>query len=59
MPSPRISPPQPNEETTKRHLAEIVAVCDATTWRILRFDGNLSAEGTEQAIAELLTPLLH
>jgi AcrR family transcriptional regulator len=44
--------------TRTRRLAQVVAVCDATTWRILRFDGQLSPEDTEQALAELLLPLL-
>ena len=42
----------------QRRLAQVVAVCDATTWRILRFDGGLDAEQTERAIVELLSPLL-
>lgn len=41
-----------------RRLAQVVAICDATTWRILRFDGQLSPEQTEQALLELLLPLL-
>jgi AcrR family transcriptional regulator len=44
--------------TRARRLAQVVAVCDATTWRILRFDARLSPEQTEQALAELLLPLL-
>ncbi len=47
-----------DEATRRRRLAQIVAVCDATTWRILRFDGGLSHAATEQAITELLLPLL-
>ncbi|HYI60625.1 MAG TPA: TetR/AcrR family transcriptional regulator, partial [Acidimicrobiales bacterium] len=50
--------PGSDEPTRERRLAQIVAVCDATTWRILRFDGGLDPESTEQAIIELLTPLL-
>lgn len=42
----------------QRRLAQIVAICDATTWRILRFDGGLDAPETEQALSELLMPLL-
>ncbi len=41
-----------------RREAQIVALCDAHTWRILRFDGHLSMRQTESAIAELLLPLL-
>lgn len=42
----------------QRRLAQIAAICDATTWRILRDDGGLDTEQTEQALAELLMPLL-
>jgi len=44
--------------TRTRRLAQIIAVCDATTWRILRFDGGLSARQTEVALREMLLPLL-
>ena len=44
--------------TRARRLAQIVAICDATTWRILRFDGKLSPRQTEQALLEMLLPLL-
>lgn len=44
--------------TRERRMAQIVAVCDATTWRILRMDCRLSLEETERAVLELLTPLL-
>ena len=44
--------------TRERRLAQSVAICDATTWRILRFDGHLSPEQTEHALLELLLPLL-
>ncbi len=44
--------------TRERRLAQVVAICDATTWRVLRVDGNLSPEQTEQALLELLLPLL-
>lgn len=50
--------PDLDEEARNRRLAQIVAVCDATTWRILRVDGHLSPEQTEQALLELLLPLL-
>lgn len=42
----------------KRRLAQVVAICDATTWRILRHDGELSPAATETALIELMTPLL-
>lgn len=47
-----------DEATLQRRLAQVVAICDATTWRILRFDGQLSPEQTEEALRELLLPLL-
>lgn len=48
----------PDRATRDRRLAQVVAVCDATTWRILRSDGRLSPEQTEVALLELLLPLL-
>jgi AcrR family transcriptional regulator len=47
-----------DKATRERRLAQVVAVCDATTWRILRFDGHLSPRQTEKALLELLLPLL-
>lgn len=47
-----------NPGTRHRRLAQIVALCDATTWRILRHDGGLTPEQTESALSELLLPLL-
>jgi AcrR family transcriptional regulator len=44
--------------TRARRLAQVVAICDATTWRILRVDGGLSPAQTEKALLELLLPLL-
>lgn len=44
--------------TRERRLAQIVAICDATTWRILRFDSQLSPTQTEQAVQEMLLALL-
>ncbi|OHV31355.1 TetR/AcrR family transcriptional regulator [Pseudofrankia sp. EUN1h] len=42
----------------ERRLAQLVAVCDATTWRILRQDMGLDPEQTRLALAELVHPLL-
>lgn len=42
----------------QRRLAQAVAICDATTWRILRFDGGLSPDQTELALLELLLRVL-
>ena len=47
-----------DEVTLQRRLAQVVAICDATTWRIRRIDGQLSPEQTEEALRELLLPLL-
>ena len=46
------------EPEAARRTAQIVAICDATTWRILRFDGGLDPAETEVALAELLLPLI-
>ncbi|MET0673729.1 MAG: TetR/AcrR family transcriptional regulator [Microbacterium pygmaeum] len=42
----------------ERRIAQVIAICDATTWRILRFDGGLDRSQTEVAIRELLLPLI-
>ena len=47
-----------DNRTLQRRLAQVVAICDATTWRILRFDGQLSRQQTEQALMEMLLPLV-
>lgn len=49
---------EPQDDVETRRRAQVVALCDATTWRILRFDGALSPAATEEAIAELLLPLV-
>jgi AcrR family transcriptional regulator len=41
-----------------RRLAQLIAVCDVYTWKLLRRDANLSRRQTELAIRELLTPIL-
>lgn len=41
----------------KRRLAQLVAVCDVYTWKLLRRDAGLSRRQTELAMVELLTPL--
>ncbi len=50
--------PRLDEETRRVRLAQIVALCDATTWRILRHDGGLDPAEVERAIGELLAPIL-
>lgn len=46
-----------DEVTRRRRLAQVVAICDATTWRILRHDGELSPGQTEEALIEMMAPL--
>ncbi len=50
-------PPLPDRDVLIR-TAQIVALCDATTWRILRFDGGLDPAETEVALEEMILPLL-
>lgn len=40
-----------------RRLAQLVAVCDVYTWKLLRRDAALSRRQTELAVIELLQPL--
>jgi AcrR family transcriptional regulator len=42
----------------ERRLAQLVAVCDVYTWKLLRRDSGLSRRQTELALVELLQPLL-
>jgi AcrR family transcriptional regulator len=41
----------------RRRLAQLVAVCDVYTWKLLRRDHGLSRLQTEVALRELLQPL--
>ena len=41
-----------------RRLAQLVAVCDVYTWKLLRRDAGLSRRQTELALIELLRPLV-
>lgn len=41
-----------------RRLAQVVAVCDVYTWKLLRLDAGLSRDQTRLALLELLTPLV-
>lgn len=43
--------------TRRRRIAQVVAICDATAWRILREDGGLDAHEVERALIEMLEPL--
>lgn len=40
-----------------RRLAQLMAVCDVGTWKVLRRDRNLSRKQVELALSELLEPL--
>ena len=42
----------------RRRLAQLVAVCDVYTWKLLRRDAGLDRRSTELAMVELLAPLL-
>ncbi len=44
--------------TRERRLAQLVAVCDVYTWKLLRRDAGLSRHETELALLELIEPLL-
>jgi AcrR family transcriptional regulator len=44
--------------TRERRLAQLVAVCDVYTWKLLRRDAGLTRRQTERALIELLEPLL-
>jgi len=44
--------------TRARRLAQLVAVCDVYTWKLLRRDAGLSRSETERALLELIEPLL-
>jgi AcrR family transcriptional regulator len=41
-----------------RRLAQLVAICDVYTWKLLRLDCGLSRRQTELALVELLQPML-
>lgn len=42
----------------RRRLAQLVAVCDVYTWKLLRGDAGLSRQQTELALIEMLAPLM-
>src|SRR5215217_4560430 len=42
----------------RRRLAQLVAICDIYSWKLLRRDAGLSRRQTELALVELLEPLL-
>jgi AcrR family transcriptional regulator len=41
----------------RRRLAQLVAICDFYTWKLLRRDAQLSRRQTELALVELLEPI--
>jgi AcrR family transcriptional regulator len=53
---PLLAPAEP--AVRARRLAQVVAICDATTWRILREDGGLEPDEVITALREMLTPVL-
>jgi AcrR family transcriptional regulator len=42
----------------ERRLAQLVAICDVYTWKLLRRDAGLSRRQTELAMVELLKPIM-
>jgi AcrR family transcriptional regulator len=46
------------EPSSPRRLAQLVAVCDVYTWKLLRRDSGLSRRQTELALIEMLEPLV-
>ena len=46
------------EPSSPRRLAQLVAVCDVYTWKLLRRDAGLSRRETELAVVEMLEPLV-
>jgi AcrR family transcriptional regulator len=47
-----------NDEARDRRLAQLVAVTDVYTWKLLRRDARLSRADVELALRELLDPLM-
>jgi hypothetical protein len=45
-------------ETRTRRIAQVVTICDATTWRILHDDFGLADDQIERALVEMITPVL-
>ena len=56
--SPMLSSRSAGLRVTRR-LAQLVAVCDVYTWKLLRLDAGLSRRQTQIALHELLGPLLN
>lgn len=47
-----------DRNTRHRRLAQLVAVCDVYTWKLLRLDQRLDRSATELALVELINSLL-
>ena len=47
-----------DEPLRRRRRAQLVALCDATTWRILRRDAGMEPAEIETALLELILPLV-
>jgi hypothetical protein len=47
-----------DEASRARRLAQLVAVADVYTWKLLRRDAGLSRDDVELALRELLDPLM-
>ena len=45
-----------HEAARRRRLAQLVAICDVYTWKLLRRDSGLSRQQTERALVEMLVP---
>lgn len=50
--------PPPGSRVRARRVAQVVAVCDVYTWKLLRRDSGLSRTQTELALVELLHQVL-
>lgn len=46
------------DDARERRIAQIVALCDARTWSILRTESGLSARQTKHALHEMLAPFV-
>lgn len=42
-----------------RRLAQLAAVCDVYTWKLMRRDGRLGRADTERSICELVNAIIH
>lgn len=51
------SRPPPRGSARERRLAQLVAVCDVYTWKLLHRDSGLSRAQTRTALLELLEPM--